>query len=301
MTKVLETLNDAAANNFGLVSRSMVVEHGGSDRLIGHRLGYGHWHEVHPGVYLIGATPLTWNGRLRAATMAAGSHAAGSHRAASVLWGLDGVTNAPIEITVPMGKGPVPAGVIVHRTRRPIEPTVVRGIPVTSVERTILDLAWDLPPVIIEQAYDSALRRRLTTPLKMADCVSEKGTAGVRGVRKVVVLLDARRPGRPTGSPLESFLLNKMRRAGLEEPERQFAVILPDGTVAVLDFAWPRPRKAVEVDGLDAHGSARALEYDLARQNLLFEVRWQLRRFSGRMIRRQPDQIVAEIARFLAA
>jgi very-short-patch-repair endonuclease len=218
-----------------------------------------------------------------------------------MLWRLDGLGNAPLEITVPMGKGPIPDGTIVHRTRRPIESTIVAGIPVTSVERTVLDLAWSLPSSVVEQAYDSALRKRLTTPVLMARQVSDFGTPGVRGVRKVVALLDDRRPGRPTGSPIESLLLNRMRKAGLDEPERQYAIVLSDGTVAVVDFAWPRPQKAVELDGLDAHASAKALEYDLVRQNLVMEASWQLRRFSGRAVKRNPDMIVTQIAEFLAS
>lgn len=92
-----------------------------------------------------------------------------------------------------------------------------------------------------------------------------------------------------------------MRAAGIEEPERQFIVVLADGTIAILDFAWPRRLKAIEIDGLAAHSSARQLEEDLKRQNLLFELKWQLRRFSARTVLRQPELVAVEIARFLAS
>jgi very-short-patch-repair endonuclease len=261
----------------------------------------GQWCPVHPGVYLIGAGPLSWKAQLRAATLAAGPHAVASHRAAAVLWGLDGFATAPIEITVPMGKGPTPERAIVHRTRRPIEPVYVDAIPVTPVERTILDNAWSMPPSIVEQQYESGLRKRLTTPARLADCVVEQGGFGVRGANKIIRILDARRPGRPTGSPAETFLLTHLRRAGIEEPVRQYAVALSDQTVAVLDFAWPCLCKGVEIDGLDAHGSAQALEYDLIRQNLLFEASWELRRYAARSVRRHPEHVVESIARYLAA
>ncbi|MGH8959408.1 MAG: DUF559 domain-containing protein [Acidimicrobiia bacterium] len=92
-----------------------------------------------------------------------------------------------------------------------------------------------------------------------------------------------------------------MRWAGIEEPERQFVVELAEGTIAVLDFAWPRRVKAIEIDGLEAHSTARQLELDLVRQNLIFEAEWQLRRFSGRTVMRNPGLVIQEIARFLAA
>jgi very-short-patch-repair endonuclease len=92
-----------------------------------------------------------------------------------------------------------------------------------------------------------------------------------------------------------------MRRAGIEEPVRQYAVALADESVAVLDFAWPCLCKGVEIDGLDAHASAQSLEYDLIRQNLLFEAKWELRRYAARSVRRHPDSVVDSIARFLVA
>lgn len=149
--------------------------------------------------------------------------------------------------------------------------------------------------------YESALRLHLTTPSDVADVVGLQGGWGVRGTGKVLRILDARRPGPPTGSPAETLLLRRMRVAGIEEPARQYVVRLPDGTVAVIDFAWPDRLKGVEVDGLEAHAAAHRLEADLRRQNLLFEVQWQLRRFSGRQITRHPDEVVAAIGRFLAA
>lgn len=289
-----------AAENYSLITRGQVIEAGGSDRIIARRVAANRWFEEHAGVYRTGPVPLDWKGRLRAATLAAGPLSMASHRSAVVLHRLDGVQAAPIEITVPYGKRPEPRGVIVHRTRRDIEAAVVDAIPVTPPERTTLDIAWSHPSSTVELVYESALRKQLTTPSRVADLVAAQGGWGVRGTRKVLRMLDARRPGPPTGSPAETMLLRRMRAAGLEEPACQHVVHLSDGTVAVLDFAWPRLLKCVEVDGLEAHAAAHRLEADLRRQNLLFEERWQLRRFSGRQITRHPHEVVDAIGRFLA-
>lgn len=290
-----------AARNHSLIDRQTALRLGATHRSILTRVDRGQWCPIHPGVYFIGAGPVSWKAQLRAATLAAGPHAVASHRAAAVLWGLDGFDRAPIEITVPMGKGPSPQRTIVHRTRRLIVATTVDAIPVTSIERTILDNAWSMPSTIVEQQYESGLRKRLTTPVRVADCVVDQGGFGVRGTNKVIRILDARRPGRPTGSPAETFLLTHLRRAGIDEPVRQHAVELSDQTVAVIDFASPCLCKGAEIDGLDAHASAQALEYDLIRQNLLFTAGWELRRYTARSVRRNPDQVVESIAEFLAA
>ncbi|HKX74971.1 MAG TPA: type IV toxin-antitoxin system AbiEi family antitoxin domain-containing protein [Acidimicrobiia bacterium] len=290
-----------AADNYGLVDRATLLIHGGSDEMIRRRLDKGAWRQIHAGVYQVGVAPLPWRGQLRAATLAAGPLALVSHRTAAQLWDLEGVTFGPVELTVPVGHLPAPEGVLLHRTRRRMEGTTVDGIPVTTAERSILDSAWYVPTPAVEQLYDSGIRKGLLTPRRMAECLDEFGTKGVRGRSKVIAVLDGRRDGKPLGSPAETLILRHMRLAGLEEPERQYVLVLPDGTVAILDFAWPRRVKAVEIDGLAAHSSARQLELDLIRQNLIFEVGWQLRRFAARTVSRHPKLVVAEIAQFLAS
>lgn len=296
-----QAIHSFAVENHGLIDRLTVLGNGGTDELIASRLNHGHWSQIHPGVYQIGVTPITWRGRLRAATLAAGPLALVSHRTAAQLWGLEGIAFAPIELTVPVAHLPIPGGVLVHRTRRRMVGTLVDAIPVTPVERAILDSAWYVPTSTVEQIYDSGIRQKLTSPALMAECLCEFGTKGVKGRSKVISVLDGRRTGPPLGSPAETFILRKMRLAGIEEPERQFVVVLPDGTIAVLDFAWPRRVKAIEIDGLATHASGRDLELDLIRQNLILEIGWQLRRFSARTVRQNPSLVVAEIARFLAA
>jgi hypothetical protein len=131
-----------------------------------------------------------------------------------LLWGLDGVDSAPIEITVPVGKGPVPTGVVVHPTRRPIEPVLIEGIPVSAVERSILDGCALLAEELIELAYDRACRRGLTKPERVAEILNNEGHSGVPGRLKLIRILEGRKGDNPSGSPAEALALRLMRRAG---------------------------------------------------------------------------------------
>jgi hypothetical protein len=90
-------LNAIAAANHSLITRGQVFDAGGSDRVVARRLDSRRWFEVHAGVYRIGPVQLDWEGRLRAATLAAGPLAMASHGAAVVLLGLDGIKTAPID------------------------------------------------------------------------------------------------------------------------------------------------------------------------------------------------------------
>lgn len=299
MTSADRVAQPIAASRANLLARLELLDAGLTDRQIVTRLRTGRWVAPHPGVYLAAAAPLDWRGRLLAAVLAAGPQALASHRAAVVLWGLDGVGNAPVEITVPITHGPVPAGVIVHRTRRPPPPSIVDGIPVTSLERTVLDAAGCLPPVVVEKAMESALRRNLTSAARIERFVGEHGGRGVRGTRALRELLAWRVDGEAARSGAEAELLHRLRLAGVANPVRQHPVRLPDGTVATVDLAWPPKRKAIEVDGLDAHATAQALEHDDERQNQLLEAGWELRRYGARRLRREPERVVASVLRFL--
>jgi len=287
----------AASQRF-LIRRVQLFELGYDDNTIASRLGSGRWIRIHPGVYQVDHRPLDWESHLMAAVLACGPNALASHRAALLVWGLDGLASAPLELTVPYSPLPIPAGVIVHRTRRPQERAEERGIPVTTVERTLLSCAAMLSRMTVAKALDSALRKRLTTLDRVYDTLVAKGGRGVKGTRLMRSVLRDRINDTATGSGSEFELLYHMQMAFLPRPELQFE-LLADGERRLPDFYWPALGKAVEVDGIDAHESADRLDDDLVRQNALMDLGIELRRFSARRVRREPEAVVAEIRQFL--
>lgn len=298
----VEGMRELEKNLLGktLVARAEVIEASGSDAMIGARVANGWWTPLHAGVYRIGPPVGDWLERLRAALLACGPKAVVSHRAAFVLWGLDGIDTRVVEVTVPYANRPIPRGVIRHRTRRRIPATKIRSLPVTTVERTLLDVAPQVPRAVLSKGLDSALRLALTDPLAIARVIHEQGGPGVRGVSRLErVLADLERTG-PTGSPAEVELLDAIRVSGLPMPVLQWEVVTPSGGRYRVDFGWPDRGKGVEVDGLDAHSGPDRLDQDLARQNDLLDAGIELRRFTARSVRNDLDGVVAAIARFLA-
>lgn len=294
-------LNEIAARNHRLLTRAIVLAAGGTDQLIEDRLRRGQWTVIHPGVYLVGVGALTWNERLAAAHLAAGDGSMVARRAAIVLWRLDGITAAPVELNVPIDKRPAPSGAIVHRTRR-IEPaSIIDGIPVTSVEQTLLESAVHVPVVVTEKAFACAWRRNLTSPEKCERYLEQHGGKGRRGttqLREVVAIYAG--TGRPPGSDGEVAFLRAIRAAGVEEPVRQFQVDLGGGAKATVDFAWPRRRKLVEFISLRAHAGSRALAADTLREDdILAATGWELRRFAPETLRRNPQEVARRVLRFL--
>ncbi len=115
-------------------------------------------------MYAVSQSPLSMRGRYLAAVMACGPRAALSYRSAADLRRIR-PSSGPIEVSVPEVSRELP-GVRVHRTRMldPQDFTVVDGIPVTSVARTLLDLAAVLSPADLEVVIDRAERVRPLRP-----------------------------------------------------------------------------------------------------------------------------------------
>lgn len=290
----------AAAERRFLITRGEVLELGGSMDVIRNRLESGHWVRIHAGVYQIDQRPLDRKGQLQAAVLACGPEARVSHRAALLLWSMDGVRSAPVEVTMPFGNLATPEGVIVHRSRRPTPSRERAGIPVSGPERALLECAAYVPPIVIGKALDSALRISITSLDRMWMMLALEGGRGVRGTKAMRSVLVERAHDTSTDSGSEYELLHHMKRALLPLPELGFE-LYPESGRRVPDFLWPDLGKAVEVDGVDAHASADRLDDDLQRQNELMDLGLELRRFSARQVRRNPEQVVEQIRRFLAA
>lgn len=291
---------ELAAGQRFLITRDEVFNLGGSDEMVMSRLESGLWTRVHPGVYQIDRRPLDWESSLLAAALACGPDARVSHRAALVLWGMDGVTRAPLEVTMPFGNLAVPDGVIVHRSRRPTPRRDHRGIPVSGPERTILECSLYLPPITLGKALDSAIRLSLTTIDRMWLMLATEGGRGVKGTRRLKHVLNDRTHDTATDSGAEYELLYHIKRRGLPMPVLGFEIQTESGR-RIPDLAWPDRNKGVEVDGIDAHDSADKLDDDLTRQNDLMNLGLDIRRFSARQIRRDPEGVVDQISQFLEA
>lgn len=290
-------VQDVARAQCSLVTRGQALAAGMSDGQIQRRLAAGYWRTVQPGVYLIGLQEPTWEQRLRGACLFAGPRAVASHRAAHMVWALDGVLDAPVEILVPHAEEANLRGVVVHRSRKldPCDVTVYSGMPVTNVERTLVDMGRFLGPLTTEKALESALRRRLTTPARVWAYLEERA-GHIPGHRVIRAVMLARGVQKPAGSGGEVEFIRCLRIAGVPDPERQYVIDLGHGRKATVDFAWPPFRLAMEYDSYDIHGGRQAHNADLERQNAIYAAGWELLRYSGSRVRRDGKGVAAEVA-----
>jgi len=174
----------------------------------------------------------------------------------------------------------------VHETQGPLRPgdvTVVGGLRVTSVPRTVIDLARDCPLEWGVVAADAALHKGLCSHDDLVRAVGEaKGRRGVHRARRAITFADG-----AAESPLESVSRVAIHRASIPKPILQHPVLLSGSVVARGDFAWPDFHVIGECDGaakytdLLAPGQTakEAIMAEKRRENLIREAGWWLVRW----------------------
>ena len=241
------------------------------------RLQRGIWITLFDGVYRIGGAPATWRADLFAACLAGGTDAVASHRSAAALWGVDGGRRDLREILCHRWRRTFEPGLIVHETKvlDPRDLTAVDAIPVTTVERTLLDLGAVVAPAVVERAVEAALRRELTSLPDLRATVRRLGRRGRNGVGVLRRIIDERDPDRRlTESAMEMRLLQALRAHGLPEPVTQFEILDRGRFVARVDAAYPDQRIALEHESVDWHTGKAALLRDSARRNAVVAAGW---------------------------
>lgn len=241
------------------------------------RVGTGRWVELHDGVYRMGGAPVTWRGGLLAACLAGGSHAVASHRSAASVWKVDGGDTRLRELLCPRWRRSSEPGLIVHETKvlDPRDVTIIDGIPVTTIERTLLDLGAVRHALTVERAVETALRKELTTLTDLRSTVRRLGRRGRNGVGVLRRIIDERDPNRRlTESTMELHLLQVLRAHGLPEPVTQHEIVHRGRFVARVDAAYPDLLIALEYESLDWHTGKAALIRDSARRNAVVAAGW---------------------------
>jgi very-short-patch-repair endonuclease len=286
-----------AEGQHGVVARAQLLRLGVGRRAIEHRLQHGRLHPIHHGVYAVGHRVLSKEARWMAAVLAAGPGAALSHRSAAALWGLRRSTRSRIEVTVATQRRPRP-GIQMHRGRlAPDEVTVVDGIPVTTVLRTLLDLAAVIPPRQVERAVHEAEVRRLSDLLSLDDLVVRHPRR--RRIATIRAVLAAGRIGAiVTRSELEDRFLAFVDAAGLPRPEVNTSLRV-GGRWIEADCVWRAERLIVELDGHATHGTAAAYERDRARDRTLNAAGWRVVRVTWRQTHDEPNALAADLRTLL--
>jgi Transcriptional regulator, AbiEi antitoxin len=285
-----DLIADLASRSHGVVTRKTLLGKGVSAEEIKQRLRRGSLLRQHPGVYRVGHRAPSVEAKYLGAVLACGDGSLLVARAAAHLWDLI-KGSAPRPEVIAVVKRRV-QGVTTHRVRRihTEDAGRCRGIPVTTVPRTLVDLAGILPEQVLARACHEAEVRHQVTPDHVEAVLARLPTR--RGARTLRRILHGEIP--VTLSRLEQRFLGVLRAEGLPLPETN----RPAGGRRV-DCRWPVYRLTVELDSYRYHRSRHAWEGDRRREREAYARGDDFRRYTAADVFDDPTLMFRELTALL--
>jgi Protein of unknown function (DUF559) len=307
MTDIRQAIRELARLQYSVFTSGDIRRLGGNEASAARCLRSGEWEEIGDGVYRIAGTPRSWRQDLQIALFIAGPGAVVSHRSAAALWGLPGFKAGPIEVLVRHGRSHhrLERGAVHESRRLPAHHIkVIDGLAVTSVARTLCDLAslpWGVHPQRLERAMDNALAMRLTTCEELWRVWGDLVSKGRRGVRLLRALLAERHPGYvPPASELEAIFRDVTRSAGIEDAVRQLDIGDAEDWIGRIDFTFRRQRVLVEVDGRLGHFGVLDRKRHAVRDKALEDAGWTVLHFTWEDLVSRPRWVLSQLRNALA-
>jgi predicted transcriptional regulator of viral defense system len=290
----------------GIVTAGQLREAGKSARQIRAMADGGKLVRLSVGTYatadLAELIPALPTGRLLLSAAAAvaglGPSAVVSHETAALLHGLSLLGPPPdvLTITRPPGVGSRSGkpGVRIHCAGLPAEHVGGRlAVPVTTVSRTVIDLARVLEFRAGVVVADSALQQKLTSKKELAAVIAAcPRWRGVRTATRVVEFADGR-----AESPLESLARLAFHDCGLPPPELQVVVTAAGEFVGRVDFFWKQFRTVAEADGAAKYQDKSRASYEFRRDARLQDAGLEVVHFTWKDITSDADAVVSSIRR----
>lgn len=290
----MEDLRKLAEEQHGVVSRAQC-------RAVGARMENlferGDWVSLSPRVIRLAGAPRTAQSEMAAAVLDAGPGAAASHRTAATLWGLPGFDAGRPEVLRPHAADRHrPTLGRLHRTRSlpPHHVTTVDGIPVTTVARTLFDLAAVLHPARTERTLDNALA---TSPAllpvlhRMLSELAERGRTGIGVMRQLLV--DRLAGYVPPASGLEARLIYLLDEAGIAT--RRQVDLGGDGWIGRVDLVVVGTNLVIEADSARFHTSRLDRERDERRDADLRAAGYDVLRVTEEEVWYRPTDVVRRV------
>jgi hypothetical protein len=289
-----------AERQHGVVSRRQLATLGLDRGAVALRRRNGRLYLVHRGVYAVGHRLLTRQGRWMAAVLACGSGCALSHASAGAAWDLASYTGTLVHVAGCPGRRPRP-GIRMHATRTLTagDITTIDSIAVTTIARTLSDLATFLPAHRLERAFDRALHLRLLDVTALLDILDRApNRRGVGTLRQLAT--DAARTPLLTRSNLENAFVAFADAHALPRPRCNHHVPNADGELVEVDAFWAPQRLVVELDSWTHHGDRGSFERDRAKDAALLAAGYIVVRITWRQLHEEPVTVARRLRPLLA-
>jgi hypothetical protein len=285
-----------AATQLGLVTRQQAHEHRVTDRMLQRRVRTGILEQLARHVYRVAGAPATWEQAVLLACLAGGAECVASHRTAAALHGFDGFRRDRIEVTVPRSIRYRSSVARVHQSKDLTRHDRMNlgPIPVTTPERTLIDLGAVTYLERVEEAFDGAERDAAAAREVVRRRHAEVRRQGRNGVGPMAIILEDRLISLPQ-SVLERRFVRLLEDADLPIPVLQHRVVLPSGRVVYIDAAYTELLVGFELDGHGSHATRRQRAADNARASALSDLDWTLHRFTYEQVVNDGTNVVRTV------
>ncbi len=279
-------LADLARRQGGVVSAAQLHGLGYSRDAIRHMVSRGRLHRLHRGVYAVGHQVIGPAAVRLAAVLAVGNGALVARRSAAAGWDIRQTGTSRVDVLAPRRGRRDLVGIDVHVSRRidARDATLLDGVPITTVARTIADLAGSVGWADLRRTMERADARELLDVDALLRCSAHRA-----GAPRIRAILDEWAPA-PTNRGIEERLLELVRRTDLPEP----LVNAPLHGFEV-DLLWDAPRLVVEADSRGFHNTWAAAERDRHRDAILAAHGFRVLRFTWSQVTTRQHEVITAI------
>ncbi len=223
---------------------------------------------------------------------------------AARLLGFPGAKPTPPEVITHSSRGHRVAGVVIHRSSDLLDRhrTTINAIAVTTIPRTVIDLAATLGVNALDDLVGSLVSARRVTMKALFDDfdrVARRGRTGTAALRSVLI---PRLQGLIVPeSELERTGLRFLADHGFSTPVLQFRPPGAGRAIARVDMAFLDEQVVIEFDGRRWHDTDAAFENDRLRDQLAIAHGWVVMRITWRQLQDDRAGVAARLRSTLAA
>jgi very-short-patch-repair endonuclease len=287
------TFEELLGRQAGRFTRGQARGGGYSAYRIGRRIESGEWRVVHGRVLALAAVPDSLESQEWAALLSAGSGATFAGPSAARRHGFEISDTRPCVLVPPDRHPDVPDGVVVLRREIPIFDIVAReDCLLTGRDCTVIDCALLLDEPAAMRFVERALQKAWISSYKELT-VRTQEAVGRRGAKQLVRIVRALGSG--AHSDTERRLVTGLRRSGVLGWSCNLDVADQNGSIGIIDVAFPTIKLAIELDGRAWHVDRDRFQRDRTRQNRLVAAGWTVLRFTWEDVKYRLDTVLADI------
>ncbi|CAN5450947.1 DUF559 domain-containing protein [soil metagenome] len=287
-----------ASRQNGRVGRWQLLGAGVSRKVIEGRIRCGLLIPIFPGVYAVGHRDRGNLGAWSAAVLLGGPAALLSHRAASGLRTLLPGPAMYADVTLARDRAPNTRVRWHVSAVPPDECEVIDDIPVTSLNRTLIDIAPLVSDDEMDQALEVVWQNGLTDPLPLGVMIERH--RGRRGIARLRRALEHQGGGGVRKKELERRFWRFVGREGIPPPKTNVQIEIP-GEFVTPDCVWLEQRLVVELDSKAFHLDPAAFEVDRERDAALVVAGWRVIRITWKRLHADSANLAAQILSILDA